>query len=93
LRSGKENVSRYVGKLAGSEYLQDLGRDGEEGLMSMSASPMPTRGPATVEHQRSSNIGTKRPLDGIEDIRAKLPDWETEGRALVDTYWNNVDWM
>jgi hypothetical protein len=29
----------------------------------------------------------------IEQLREQLPDWENEGRDLVASYWENVNWM
>jgi hypothetical protein len=29
----------------------------------------------------------------LEVLRKKLPDWETEGKGLVESYWDNVNWM
>lgn len=29
----------------------------------------------------------------LEALRAELPDWETEGRRLCESYWDNVSWM
>lgn len=29
----------------------------------------------------------------INKLRESLPDWEIEGRALVESYWENVNWM
>ena len=29
----------------------------------------------------------------VQGLRALLPDWETEGRQLCETYWENVGWM
>ena len=29
----------------------------------------------------------------IDALQCQLPDWETEGRMLVDSYWENVNWM
>ena len=40
----------------------------------------------------SLSPGSKGKYD-IEELRTRLPDWEEEGRALVDSYWENVNWM
>jgi hypothetical protein len=32
-------------------------------------------------------------VDDIERLREQLPDWEREGRELVASYWDNVNWM
>ncbi len=29
----------------------------------------------------------------IEALQDQLPEWETEGRMLVESYWENVNWM
>jgi len=29
----------------------------------------------------------------IDSLRAQLPAWEAEGRELVQSYWDNVNWM
>lgn len=29
----------------------------------------------------------------LEALRAELPDWETEGQRLCESYWDNVSWM
>ncbi|KAK4683662.1 hypothetical protein P7C73_g6572, partial [Tremellales sp. Uapishka_1] len=32
-------------------------------------------------------------MSDIEALRERLPDWEKEGRDLVECYWENVNWM
>jgi len=29
----------------------------------------------------------------IKRLRQQLPDWEMEGRSMVESYWENVNWM
>ena len=29
----------------------------------------------------------------IEELQGQLPEWEREGKMLVESYWENVNWM
>ena len=37
--------------------------------------------------------GSRGSSQEIETLRKQLPDWELEGKALVESYWENVNWM
>ena len=80
-----KSTSRYVGKLAGSEYLHETPEaDSDSALASPEKRPASLPGVATLI--RGKELDLKR-------VREKLPSWEKEGRALVELYWSNVDWM
>jgi hypothetical protein len=38
-------------------------------------------------------IGGKGIGGDVEGLRKRLPVWETEGKVLVESYWENVNWM
>ena len=74
--------SRYVGKLAGSEYLHQPD-DEDESLEQLSK-----------RHRVDAPVDpTTSPRVDRHNIRRHLPDWDREGRHLVEIYWSNVDWM
>jgi len=74
--------ARYVGRLAGSEYLHEETETGESGRSS------PDKTDASLPPDRELGWTVD-----LANIRTRLPHWETEGRALVEIYWSNVDWM
>ncbi|OCF33828.1 transcriptional regulatory protein [Kwoniella heveanensis BCC8398] len=41
----------------------------------------------------SALFGTGSEHLNIEDLRAELPNYDLEGRALVESYWENVNWQ
>jgi hypothetical protein len=87
LKIGRSSA-RYVGRLAGSEYLHETSQDGETGESGRSS---PEKSETLLLPDRlSGEYGWGADL---ANIRTRLPHWETEGRALVDIYWSNVDWM
>lgn len=103
-----EGKARFVGSFAGSEYLREGedsegsgdGSEDEKKRLGMGlATPPPS---ASVLHIQSAAPASgllkaltsrDEPFLDIETLRHKLPDWETEGRALTESYWENVDWM
>ena len=72
-----------MGSFAGSEYLRAVEVDNMDiGL----ATPPPS----------ARDLGPELPVGGsggMERLREQLPVWETEGRLLVEVYWENVNWM
>ncbi|WVQ98275.1 hypothetical protein IAU59_005398 [Kwoniella sp. CBS 9459] len=41
----------------------------------------------------SSLFGTDNTYASIEALRSELPNYDLEGRALVESYWENVNWQ
>ena len=90
-----------MGSFAGSEYLREEGEDGQDG----SAPVIPLTPPQSAtdvgngfprglgEEAFGSYIISGPTVYDIEALREELPDWVSEGRALCDSYWDNVNWM
>lgn len=89
LTIGQDGHARFVGSFAGSEYLRSRpgGTDEVRDAMTppMTAIGMPLMG-------LPMGVGMGGGVD-IEALRSELPEWRTEGEALVKQYWDNVGWM
>lgn len=53
-------------------------------------SPYASGGLALADSFMAGGVGA---IYDIEGLRRELPDWETEGRELCESYWENVNWM
>jgi hypothetical protein len=94
-----------VGSFAGSEYLRDDSeRDGEVSVdgerlqtpvLGMRTPPATAGlgGWTGIAMERDSMSGIKGMSGDVEALRRLLPVWETEGKVLVESYWENVNWM
>jgi hypothetical protein len=89
-----EGEARFVGSFAGSEYLRegDETAEGpvESGLVTPPASA--TAGSFDFRTTPFNPLGIASRAD-IDYLRTMLPDWESEGKQLVETYWEHVNWM
>jgi hypothetical protein len=85
-----DGTARFVGSFAGSEYLREESQDRRQESYTGLATP-----PASACHGNStSDRELALQNDGdFERLRSQLPIWETEGARLVDTYYENVNWM
>ena len=72
--------ARFVGSFAGSEYLREELQEhkGRSEMTGITAS-------GTTDDCASG--------EELGKLRLLLPIWETEGAGLVETYWENVNWM
>lgn len=86
-----EGRARFVGSFAGSEYLRQESQDRKppSGL----ATPPPSTTLGSFNPDDVERAGVPSAQIDVERLRAQLPVWETEGAALVDTYYENVNWM
>lgn len=98
LKIGSEGESRYVGPAAGSEYLQEAGIDTED--YENESTPAPEdRDPRGAYAEGALNLMDSYLTAGpahsytVEQLKAQLPDWEAEGAATMESYWENVNWM
>lgn len=94
LTIGTEGEARYVGPNAGSQYLQD---DDDDGNIERSATPPVerARGGAYADTGLAllDSIFPAGSAFTVEELQKDLPDWDAEGRALMTSYWDNVNWM
>lgn len=94
-----EGEARFVGSFAGSEYLQGEEQAGQH-------HPQPGSGLATPPSSATAprfligrpvgmldTLGMGQATIKLENLRDHLPNWEDEGRLLIETYWENVNWM
>jgi hypothetical protein len=106
LTIGSAGEARFVGSFAGSQY---LGEEGEEKQGQLPTPPPssgngfqipPIHQSQSAEYAKgglalqdsllAGGVGSVYDLDGL---RRQLPHWETEGKALCESYWENVNWM
>lgn len=89
-----------MGSFAGSEYLraEDNGPGPEAPLGNTGLVTPPTSAIVATFNARQppgmlDALGLGGPKMGSDQLRNHLPRWEDEGRMLVETYWENVNWM
>lgn len=95
---GLNGESVFVGPSAGSEFFDLADSVNHEAAW---ATPPTTASisdpPAHTHGHFTSPIGiwpsSEDPDGAFWDMRQRLPDWETEGRQLIEQYWENVNWM
>ena len=104
LTIGLGGEARFVGSLAGSEYLNGNEPSGNGTFsprrdpdMSGWATPPLTagvvsQGGADLAQLELLGLATGS-LDSVSALRELLPKWEDEGRGAVESYWENVNWM
>ena len=98
LTLGRGGHARYMGSFAGSEYLRSRGGEDGQDEANRRGEVMMTP-PHATEGLPMSSIPLQmagvqvRPGVDVEALRRQLPDWDTEGQALVKNYWLNVNWM
>ena len=90
-----DGEARFVGSFAGSEYLREESQEPRGEMPIGLATP-----PPSASHDSIDSVdGTRARMlalqkDGeVERLRSQLPIWETEGAGLVETYYENVNWM
>lgn len=90
LTIGTEGKAKFVGSFAGSEYLGE----GEEdsGVNERVLTPPLTAAGGWNMRDSPSDIPSVTGLD-IEELRKLLPVWNTEGKMMMESYWENVNWM
>ena len=91
-----EGEARFVGSFAGSEYLRD-DENKETGVNATGLATPPSSATAPVFEDTDGTaleiLGFEQNEMTIEQFWQQLPDWETEGRFLVEMFWENVNWM
>lgn len=89
-----EGEARFVGSFAGSEYLRE-GEEVHEGPVENGLVTPPLSATAGSFDIRAIPFNPLGIVSGgdIDRLRTMLPDWEAEGKQLVETYWENVNWM
>ncbi|ORX34053.1 fungal-specific transcription factor domain-domain-containing protein [Kockovaella imperatae] len=109
LTMGRDGQARFIGGLAGSEYLQDGDEKPNRGRPVFSEAS----GLATPPETAGLHVSPR--FDGIDDlwepalglvapgrggtntgprtVLGRLPSWDDEGSILVANYRDNVDWM
>ena len=70
----------------------NAGRDCRSKQLQTSPSVFKLRSGVSLQLNPIPFCGVEPSLD-IGKLREHLPDWDLEGRSLVEIYWENVDWM
>jgi hypothetical protein len=106
LTIGSAGEARFVGSFAGSQYLGNEGEDKQDQLPTPPPSSVngfqipPINLSQSAEYaqgglalQDSLLAGGAGSVYDLEALRRQLPDWESEGQSLCQSYWENVNWM
>lgn len=108
LKIGTEGEAHFIGSFAGSEYLrgEDGGSDPSTPSEVMRDptyfEPSPSRAAYAESALRlhdafiTGGVGVAGAAGAdynIDALRNDLPNWEMEAEKILESYWNNVNWM
>lgn len=75
---------------SGNFSINQQARDGYSILRQPMISPYAAGGIALSDSFIAGGVGA---MYDLEALRRELPDWQSEGKALCESYWENVNWM